>query len=309
MQTEELTYAVEDNHLIVDRITNSGQHGTYEGLVNLKREWHPTPADTVHTEDKDDVHDKCSNSADREGEVAETNEDVNEDGDEGQDDTPDSTLSDIRCYGRTYLLAADDRAASTLITIDEVLQCKVVCQQISAFKSLEEFALDLAINLDVVLLNAVVRRDTNGLSFCTQSNCRGVTLGECLRKQAANGLWLHLVLEHYHEVATTSKVDTLAEATSQHEGNADNCQCAEDCEALLVLAHEIEVRVLEGNLVANSSTESESEPLILLHNLGVNYASQEYCGKEADTDTDKQCGCETADRTCTEVVKDDSRND
>ena len=80
-----------------------------------------------------------------------------------------------------------------------------------------------------------------------------IALGEGLSQQTANGFGLYVVLEHYHKVATTSEVDTLAKATSQHEGNADDCQCAEDSEALLVLAHELEGRILERQLVANGS--------------------------------------------------------
>jgi len=36
VEVEELADAVEDNHLIVDGVTDSGQHGTDERLVNLE---------------------------------------------------------------------------------------------------------------------------------------------------------------------------------------------------------------------------------------------------------------------------------
>ena len=39
MQAEVLTDTVEDNHVIVDGVTDDGQDGCNEGLVNVQVEW------------------------------------------------------------------------------------------------------------------------------------------------------------------------------------------------------------------------------------------------------------------------------
>ena len=66
---------------------------------------------------------------------------------------------------------------------------------------------------------------------------------------------------------------------------------------------------MEGNLVANGGAEREVEPLVLFHYLCIYDACEEHSGEEADADTDQEGRCEAADRTGTEVVEDDGRDD
>lgn len=89
IETEELAYTVEDNHLIVDRVTDSGQDGTDEGLVNFERERQDAPEDRVGTEDDDGIAGQGGYRTDTVGNVAEAEQDVETDGDEGQDNRPD----------------------------------------------------------------------------------------------------------------------------------------------------------------------------------------------------------------------------
>ena len=86
VQAEELADAVEDYHLIVDGVTDSGQHGTDERLVDLEREGHPAPADAVHSQDEDDIDKQRCDGTEGERQVAEADEDIDKDGDEGEDD-------------------------------------------------------------------------------------------------------------------------------------------------------------------------------------------------------------------------------
>ena len=60
MQVKEFADTVKYHHLIVDGVTDSGQHCTDERLVNLQRYGHPAPADAVHTQDEDNVHKQSS---------------------------------------------------------------------------------------------------------------------------------------------------------------------------------------------------------------------------------------------------------
>ena len=59
IELEVLAHTVEHNHLIVDRVTDSRQHRTDEGLVYFEREGNPTPADRVHTEDEQRIEYQC----------------------------------------------------------------------------------------------------------------------------------------------------------------------------------------------------------------------------------------------------------
>ena len=210
---------------------------------------------------------------------------------------------------KARMTLADDGAAGAFVAVDEVLQRQIACQQVAALQRVEEFLFDFAIHLDAVFLNAVVRGDTDGLALRAQSDGAGVAFGEGFGQQTADGLGLYLVLEQHNEVATAREVDALAEAAGQHEADADDCQRAEDKEALLVGTHKLIGRILERNLVANGCAEGEAKPLVLLHDLRIDNACQEHSGEEADADTDEQRGGEAADRTCAEVVEDDSRDD
>ena len=122
MQTQFLADTVEYNHLIVDRVTDSGKDSTDEGLVNLHAEGQETPKQSICTQDEYYVNNQGGDRTDRESNIAETYQDVDEDGDNGQDHTPDSTVSNILGDRGSNLLAADDRTAGTYVAVDEGLK-------------------------------------------------------------------------------------------------------------------------------------------------------------------------------------------
>ena len=94
----EFADTVEYDHLIVDGVTDSRQHGTYECLVNLKRERHPAPAYRIHTYYNKGIEEEGEDGAYRVSHVAEADQDVQEDGNQGQDDGDDGSACDILGY-------------------------------------------------------------------------------------------------------------------------------------------------------------------------------------------------------------------
>lgn len=86
VEPEVLADTVEDDHLVVDGVTDGCQHGADEGLVDLEREGHPAVAERVGSDDEDGVDCQCHNRTDAVRHVAEAQEDVEEDGDQGEYD-------------------------------------------------------------------------------------------------------------------------------------------------------------------------------------------------------------------------------
>ena len=147
------------------------------------------------------------------------------------------------------------------------------------------------------------------MSVGTDGDGRGVALGECLGQQTANILGLNLLVEGYHKVAAAREVDALAEATAKDGNEADYSDGAEDAEALLIVRHELVLGILERDAVAQGGLEGEVLPLVVLHLPGVPHASEEHGCEEADEHADDERGGEAADRSCTEVVEDDTGDD
>ena len=71
MQLQVLTNAVKHHHFIVDRVTNDGQHGTDEGLVDLQRERQHALKQGEQADDEQGIEGQSHGRSHRERYVAE----------------------------------------------------------------------------------------------------------------------------------------------------------------------------------------------------------------------------------------------
>ena len=265
MQAQFLTDTVEYHHLIVDRVTYCGQDSADEGLVNLHAEGSKTPKQCVSTEDENNVNNQCNDRADREGYIAETYQNVDEDADDCPNHTKDCTIGDVFCDRGANLLAANDRTACTYVTVDEGFQSQILSKHATTLKNLKQLGFYLAVYLGSVLIDTVVGADTQGVAVCTKGNGVGVAALKGVCQKCVSLLGSNLILEHYHEVTSTSEVDALAETAEEHATECNDSSNTEDCEANLVCRHELVCGVLEADPVADWGLELEVLPPATLH--------------------------------------------
>ena len=126
---EVFAYTVEDNHLIVDRITDSSQNGTDKGLVNLHGERKNVPEHGVNTQYQNRVECQCCNGTYTVSDVAEAEENVKTDTQHGKDNGPYGCYFKVIRNARTYFLRTDDTAARVIVAVDEGLQRDILREQ------------------------------------------------------------------------------------------------------------------------------------------------------------------------------------
>ena len=98
-----LTNTVEDDHGIVDRVTDNGQDSCDECLIKLHGERHDLPPDSIQTKDDHGIVSQSGQCTNRVSEVTESEQDVKEDHYESCQDCPNGTGLDIVCNRRTNL--------------------------------------------------------------------------------------------------------------------------------------------------------------------------------------------------------------
>ena len=157
VQAEVLTDTVEHHHLIVDRVTDHRQHGTDERLVDLERERHDVLQEREQTDDGQGVEHQSGGRTNREGDVAEAQQDVEEDGDQGDEHADEGSVSDVLSNRRTHLRRADDGA--TLADVRILERCHVgLAHQTGLLQTFVEHFLSLVVDGGAVRLNLVVGR-------------------------------------------------------------------------------------------------------------------------------------------------------
>ena len=123
-----------------------------------------------------------------------------------------------------------------------------------------------------------------------------------------HSFWLHLLRKFNLIVATTCKVNRLAQATETETYKYNHKEDAECDERLLVVTHEVESSVLH-HVLRELRRELQVLPLTTVEEVLVSNTSQPHSSEEGADDTDNQSGCETLDRTSTEIIKNDTRED
>ena len=103
MQFEILADTVEDNHLVVDGITNHGEDSTDKRLVDFERERHEIVEQRIETDDCYGINSERYDRAYRERHVAESEQDVEEDSYESDKHRDDSSVCDVFRYRRSHL--------------------------------------------------------------------------------------------------------------------------------------------------------------------------------------------------------------
>ena len=208
-----LAYTVEDNHGIVDRITDNGQDSRDERLVNLHGERHDLPEDSVQTEHDNGIVRKSCQGSYRVCEVTEPQEDIEEDHNECSEDCPDSTGGDIIGDSRTYFLALHDTYCRVGLGRTEIIEGYILAQERLA--SLVEQCLDSLVSLSGLLVDTIVGRDTNLVSVVTIGNHiereeLAVLQGsrESLIEALAYVLSIDILVETNDIVTSSGEVDT-----------------------------------------------------------------------------------------------------
>ena len=246
----------------------------------------------------------------------ETDKDVDEDGHKGEDHTDDSTIGDVFSHRRTNLRTADDRATITHIWVLKGFYIGL-CNHTSLLQCIVKDGLSLVVHSGIVGLNIPVGRYTHRLSFCTEGNDSGVgwltgvlthRVDKGIIEHVAHILSSHFLVERHNIVATTGEVDALAQATHTETNQEEYGSHSPNSEALAICTHEVELSVLH-HVARQGGAESKVEPLVLLHAVLVNDASEINSGEERAADTDDERGGETTYRTGTEDIEDDTRED
>ena len=95
---------VEDDHNVIDGVTDDREKRRDEVLVDLHGEGHNLPAEDVDSDDHQRRHCDRSKGTDREGDIAEADEDVDRHEEERETDSDEGLRLDVVRHAGTYLL-------------------------------------------------------------------------------------------------------------------------------------------------------------------------------------------------------------
>ena len=184
------------------------------------------------------IESQSNDRTDREGHVAEAEQDVEEDGNQSQDDADDSAASDGLSHRRTYLGRAYDSTLRGILFVcgrcTEVFLGGLCLNQLCLAQYAVDAVLNHVVNHRAVYIVVPVGRDTygtvSGIAQCNDSGAGGSSgvsaLLIVLSKHALEGntyiLNGNLLIEYNNIVTTTSEVDALAD-TTEEEAYAEYC--------------------------------------------------------------------------------------
>ena len=110
MVTHFFADTVEDDHDVIDGVTDDSEKRRDEVLVDLHGEGHDLPEKDVDGDDHQRRHRDRSKGTDREGDIAEADEDVDRHEEEREADSDEGLRLDVVRHAGAYLLRADDVA-------------------------------------------------------------------------------------------------------------------------------------------------------------------------------------------------------
>ena len=191
VQVHVLADSVEHHYLVVNRITDNGEDGTDEGLVDLQREGHESPQQRVESDDDGGVDGQCHSGTYRESDVAETNKNVDEDRYQGEEYADDGSVGDVFRYRWAYFRTADDGTALTDIGVFEGFDI-LLRNQSGLLQCVVEDGFGLVVHCWAIALYLIVGRDTNRLMVSSQCQRAGGTAREGIGEDGAHLLGLNL---------------------------------------------------------------------------------------------------------------------
>ena len=104
MQAEVLTDTVEDNHVIVDGVTDDGQYRSDEGLVDVKVERQDSREEGEEADNDDGSVCQLNHAAETPGPATETEGDVSEDYEQREENREYGGSLDVARDGCTHLV-------------------------------------------------------------------------------------------------------------------------------------------------------------------------------------------------------------
>ena len=195
-----------------------------------------------------------------------------------------------------------------VVAVDEDFEGGALGQEVVVIECLVEHGLDFAVDVRVVLLDAVVGRDTHLAVVRSQGNDLNVAVAEFLGESLAYGLRLGILLEGHDEVASAGEVDALAQSADGERSDADGDEDAEDGEVAFHVSHEVILRV-DHQVLGEPCGERQVQPLVLVHVVLVHQTGEEHGGEEGAGNTDDEGRGEAADGARTEEEQDDTGDD
>ena len=144
MQCPVFTDTVEDNHVIVDGVTDDGQDGRNEGLVDVEVEREDTREQREETDDDDCGVGKGDDTAETPGPALETERDVGENTEKGEEYGDDGAALDVAGDGRTDFVGGDDTVRVVQRVAEGIERDRLL---VEALEGVEELLLDFGVDL------------------------------------------------------------------------------------------------------------------------------------------------------------------
>ena len=166
----------------------------------------------------------------------------------------------------------------------------------------------------IVRIDVIVGRDTDSFSVSTNSNnrccchltsIRTYCVLESIIQHFTHLLNLYRLCKGNNEVTTTSKINTLAQATYTKAYNTYYNSNTPYRKALLIHTHELVVLTLH-KVLRNTCPELEVLPFSLIQLVFINNTCYIYSCEDVTANTDNPCCSEALNRTCSEGVQNDT---
>ena len=106
----------------------------------------------------------------------------------------------------------------------------------------------------------------------------------------------------------SGEINTFAQTAYKQRCDTYHQQDPEYREGFLIRAHELVMRIMQ-ELTRKRRRKRQVHPFLLIQEVLVHDTGQIYSRKEGYQDTDNQRRGKSTDRTCSEIIQDDTRND
>ena len=228
MQAEVLTDTVEDNHVIVDGVSDDGKDSRDERLVDVEVERQDTREQGEEADDDDGGMRKGYHTTEAPGPAPESPCDVGEDDEEGEDNGDDCGTLDVAGDRSSDLVGRDD-TVGIVVGIDEVFESEIL--GVHSLEGVEDHLLDLGVHGGSLVIYLVGGGDLHlGLAAELLDLDRRLRIG-CIEHalgSLADIFSGDRLVEAYDVGTTTGEIDTIGEALDEDGTEGDQNEGAGD---------------------------------------------------------------------------------
>ena len=294
---------VEDDHVVVDCVTDDRKDRRDERLVDVEVERQDAREQGEEADDDDRGMGEGDHAAETPGPALETERDVGEDDDEGDDDGDDSVALHVVRDGRTHLVGGND-AVRVVERGGELRERHAAVGEERLQRSVN-LVLDLAVDLGRLVLDLVGGGDLHLGGAAELLDLDGSFVkdgGDC----GTDGLGRLRLVEADHIGAAALEIDTVGEALEADRGDRDDDESAGDHIGVLAFAEEIDMGVLQ-EIAGRGAVERDV--LALGEAVVEDDPGDEDRGQDRGDDTDDEGRRESLDRAGTEDEEHDTGED